>query len=288
MRAQEIYSQWDCIRENIGDWHGSFAQYQPDGTLDKLTPSQLTLAETTPEQQMQLTLVRTPPEGPHTVRREFSYPGPAPHVYFFKTGAFSQGPLQYRGYAQFGAELSLKADSRRLRFVQMYEGATDGTSRLDYVTLIREQLDRPPPIAETGLQLSQLRGVWSGQTIVFCPTENRLKTDCSRWQIETEAETGLEIYDRIEPVYERRLTATVSQPQAPGKPTDGWRLMLLPDGAACLLQQQLSAKTAFTLEAVWLLSPLQRQRLIRCYDQQGRWTHLILAIEEKVSETSDA
>jgi hypothetical protein len=33
----------------------------------------------------------------------------------------------------------------------------------------------------------------------------------------------------------------------------------------------------------WLLSPTQRQRLIRSYDQKGEWTGITLVTEEKES-----
>ncbi|MEL6456600.1 MAG: DUF3598 family protein, partial [Cyanobacteria bacterium J06623_5] len=116
-----MLSQWQCIQQNIGTWHGTFAQFSPDGDLVKETPSVLTLEETQPGQRMQLTLERTPDGGTTDItRRSFSAPGPAPYVYFFESGAFSQGTAQWSKFGQFGAEMSLKVGDRRVRFVIMY------------------------------------------------------------------------------------------------------------------------------------------------------------------------
>ena len=52
--------QWDCIRQNIGTWHGSFSQFSPSGELVKDTPSVLTLEETDPGKIIFLTLDRFP------------------------------------------------------------------------------------------------------------------------------------------------------------------------------------------------------------------------------------
>ncbi|NJM99106.1 MAG: DUF3598 family protein [Phormidesmis sp. RL_2_1] len=78
-------SQWQCIQENIGTWHGSFTQFDADGQQLKDTPSVLTLAETEPNKTIQLTLERTPANGsPDIICRSFSAPGLAPYVYFLR------------------------------------------------------------------------------------------------------------------------------------------------------------------------------------------------------------
>ncbi|MFM7713387.1 MAG: DUF3598 family protein, partial [Microcystis sp.] len=59
------------------------------------------------------------------------------------------------------------------------------------------------------------------------------------------------------------------------------QILLLPDGASCNTPLKITAGHPFVLEVGWLLSPTQRQRLIRSYDQKGEWTGITLVTEEK-------
>lgn len=63
----------------------------------------------------------------------------------------------------------------------------------------------------------------------------------------------------------------------------GYQVLLLPDGASSTCPLQLKAQTGFFLEVGWLKSPLERQRLIRTYNNQGEWVNLTLVTEYRVS-----
>ena len=74
-----MVSQWQCIQQNIGTWHGSFMQISPGGELVKDTPRVLTLEETELDKTMALTLERFPAGEDKKVNRlTFTAPGPAP------------------------------------------------------------------------------------------------------------------------------------------------------------------------------------------------------------------
>lgn len=297
-----MHPQWDNIRKNLGEWYGSFAQYSSDGVWVKETPSVLTLVEDQPDQQMTLELKRTSPGGiTDTTVRKFSYPGPAPHVYFFETGAFSQGARRYHS-GQFGAELALTQANQRRRCVQMYAGNADLTSHLAYVTLIQEQRGEPVADYLPPLTLADLQGSWQGQAkVVSAQTASgdlsrSVPAEPSAWHLNCAPPIEDLIRDPIEPsveyqatigkIYQQTIVATanvatpkgqrlIAQKDAP------WQMLLLPGSTYCILPQQIYPDRPFTLEVGWLIAPRRCQRLLRCYNAQGEWTHLILAIDEK-------
>lgn len=284
-------SQWECIRENIGTWYGSFTQFNPDGEQVKDTPSVLTLEETEPGEQMTLTLERTPPgESTNTVRRNFSAPGPAPYIYFFESGAFSQGASQWAAFSQFGAEMSIKAKDRRVRFVVMYESTTEGTSQLKYVTLIRETLEKDAQFKQPMLSLSDLSDKWSGRVEMLHASMEPLSEGESEWQFEASAlesrescsDVSQEVSLSSEDVDLSADGSVVLQGSLP------YKLMLLPNGAYCLTPQLIRKGESFRIEVGWLKEKAAqaadvgalRSRLIRYYDTQGVWTHTAL-IEDR-------
>ncbi|MEM9164085.1 MAG: DUF3598 family protein [Cyanobacteria bacterium P01_F01_bin.4] len=290
--------QWDNIRKNLGEWYGSFAQYSPDGTWVKATPSLLTLVEDQPDQQMTLVLERTPPNGiTDTTVRKFSYPGPAPYAYFFETGAFSQGALYYQP-GQFGAELALIQANQRRRCVQMYAGSADRTSHLAYVTLIQEQRGEPVVDCLPPLTLADLQGGWKGQAkVVSAQTASEklskpVPSEPSAWHLNLCAPPIKDsIGDPIEPlveyqatigeIYQQTIVATPQGQRLVAQKSVPWQMLLLPGSTYCILPQQIYPGRPFTLEVGWLIAPRRCQRLLRCYNAQGEWTHLIFATDEK-------
>ena len=278
-------SQWDCIRQNIGVWQGSFTQFSADGQQEKDTPSVLTLTETEPGEKMQLTLARTPlGESTNTVRRDFSAPGPAPYVYFFESGAFSQGSSQWAAFSQFGAEMSIRVGDRRVRFVIMYESTVEGTSEIKYVTLIRETREEGLRFEQPDLSLRSLLGKWTGEVEVLHASMNPLSTGNSEWQLADSGLTSCEQFDEVSQQVSlsvEDVDLTAEGPITLRGELD-YRLMPLPNGAYCFIPQTIRKGEAFRVEVGWLEKEDARSRLIRYYDAQGVWTHTAL-IEDKRS-----
>jgi hypothetical protein len=59
-------------------------------------------------------------------------------------------------------------------------------------------------------------------------------------------------------------------------------VLLLPDGASATCPLTLTPRQSFFLEVGWLITPTQRQRLIRRYNAQGGWESLTLVTETKL------
>lgn len=288
-------SQWYCIQQNIGTWHGSFTQFSPEGEQLKDTPSVLTLKESEPGKKMQLTLARSPQGGStETTQREFSTPGPAPYVYFFESGAFSQGSSQWAAFGQFGAEMSIKVGDRRVRFVIMYDSTSEGTSTVKYVTLIRETQTGGTPFGEPMLTMEQLMGEWTGTAEVLHATMSPISGGDSIWQMS-------HLNDELKLTCKEQFDETV-QTLSGFKGTQEnkqiilqeneagltYQLMLLPNGAYCLIPQVIVKDKAFRLEVGWLpndskRSGQSRSRLIRYYDNRGIWTDSAL-IEDQIED----
>lgn len=285
-------SQWQCIQQNIGTWCGSFTQFSPEGQQVKDTPSVLTLEETEPDSKMRLTLERTPEGSPPTVvTKEFSYPGPAPYIYFFETGAFSQGSAQWAAFGQFGAEMSIKLGDRRVRFVVMYDGAANGTSKLKYVTLIRETRPDGTPFDEPCLKMEQLIACFKGEASILHADTSPMVTGHTQWQAET-TNDGVVLnsgeYDNSSFIQVLSLSTNQSLESGLSQGTillSGdltYQLMPLPNGAYCLLPQTIEKNIAFQIEVGWLRREGERSRLIRYYDDRSVWTASAL-IEDRLT-----
>lgn len=286
MTSSRSISQWQCIQKNIGEWHGAFVQFSPTGQQVKVTPSVLTLKESEPGKTMVLTLERTTPAGETDITRQtFHYPGPAPYVLFFESGAFAQGTPQWSAFGRFGAEMSLKVGDKRVRYVVMYEATQQYTSQLKYVTLIGE-IQKQGTTDGTAfdadaLTISQLLGDSAGCSSVIRATEPLTTaptiTGTSQWTLSAEgALTCKEVVgDR-----EQSLTLVTD-----GPPTSDpvisfhgateadltYQLMLLPKGGYCLLPTEIRKEKSFRIEVGWRSPAGDRTRLVRYYDTRGVW-----------------
>ena len=280
--------QWQCIKQNIGTWKGSFTKFSPDGEQIKDTPSVLTLEETEADKTMQLTLERWPEDGTADVtERSFSAPGPAPYVYFFETGAFSQGSAQWRAFSQFGAEMSLKVGDRRSRFVIMYRSTPENTTEIEYVTLIRETQAGGTQFTEADMTPEQMQGTWTGTSTVLFATMEPPTTGTSQWTLEDATRSCSHSFN--EQSNTLSLTRTTSSNRSPHQPLKlegelDYQLMPLPNGTYCLLPHQIKKDTAFQIEVGWLRENGDRSRLIRYYDNRGVWMISAL-IEDRLSSS---
>lgn len=280
--------QWAYIRQNLGEWRGSFIQFSLDAIQVSETPSVLTLNEDRPGQHMTLVLKRTPQgKNTHTTERDLGYPGAIPYICFFPTGAFCQGAMHRRAWSSFGSEFSLLSDNRRIRLVQLYTGTASGDHTLDYVTLIPEC--RSPATAEiseigkTRLGIDTLIGTWQGESLYLSATMETPLVGASRWQAER-VEDGLVLSQHAD-VGPQQLTpqrfTSIDQHrwQAVDNPQQLW---LLPGDVSCTVYPQLPRQHGPRLEFCWYLSSQQRQRIVRDYDAVGDWIGTSLALETRI------
>jgi len=280
-----MVSQWQCIQQNIGTWHGAFLQFSSDGELVKDTPSVLTLEETEPGKTMELTLVRSPSDGPEKVNKLiFTAPGPAPYVYFFENGAFAQGSSQWSSFGQFGTEFSLKVGDRRVRFVVIYEGTPSYTSRIKYVTLICETPSAESEFPEPQMTPQQLMGQWSGTLEVLNSSGELENSETSQWRFNE----GLELRAQESFAGEKQtlsasgeLSDNVVLLKGTEETALTYQLMALPHGAYCLLPQEIKQGCSFRIEVGWKSAEGERSRFIRYYDSRGVWMHSALVNDKQ-------
>ena len=273
--------KWEYFLKNLGEWQGSFTQFSLQGDELSSTNSIINLESFDNDQAVRFRVRRfgdgsynTPPTSDH----QQEYRSLGRQILVFETGAFSKGTLQVAPFAEFGAEYGFVASDRRLRLVQLYnkQGEFQG------LTLIREFRVGTTAHERSPLSIEQLLGVWEGQAF----------TQYADWQAPTQYSTRLEIVQSGD----RQLTQTLefeNQRLTSTARVDGKQLWfednttrvitLLPDGASSNIPLTLNSKQAFFVEAGWLESPTERQRLIRSYNDKGAWTSSTHVREHKIS-----
>ena len=236
-------SNWDNFLKNLGVWEGTFTQISTEGELLGSTPSILTLEGLEANQLVKFRLRRFAndiSEQP-TSDRVQEYRSLGRQAVFFDTGAFSKGSLQVAPFAEFGAEYGFVAGDRRSRLVQLFDPQGCFASQ----TLIREIRSGTDATLRPALTAEQLVGKWEGKA----------QTVYADWKA---PETGNRLH------FEEGATPR--------------QVLLLPDGVSSNIPVQVSHRQAFFVEAGWLLSDDERQRLIRSYNDKGEWissTHVI-------------
>ncbi len=278
-----MLSQWDCFLKNLGEWHGSFTRFSPQGEEIVDTPSIVTLEGLNDNKNVHQVVRYLPPDEPS---RDVvvDYDSLNRSIIFFQNGAFSQGSMQWGPYSTFGGEFGLIDNdfgdrSRRLRMVELY----NSSSKLERVVLIREKLpdsntpERPP------LEVSSLVGEWQGEAVTMYADLRNPDTFSSYLQIKRKDSNHIE---QSLSFGNRTISSTAR--------IDGSRLLfensnlpaqilLLPDGASCNCPLEVKLGHNFVLEMGWLLQPTVRQRIIRSYNEKGNWVSCTLVTEKKVS-----
>ncbi len=276
----ETLSQWDCLLKNLGVWEGSFTRFSPKGELLEDTPSVVTLESDRDRQSIRQTITRFP-ANQDKQEKVLEYSSLGRGVLFCSTGAFSQGSTQWGPFSEFGAELGLIVDNRRLRLVQLY----NRDAKLDRITLIRETLQGTEASPNPELTVDQLKGVWQGEAVTVYPdwrSPISYPTHLQLQQLDSQrllqqlsfggtARTAIASTATIE---DRRLLFEQSEPKI--------QVLLLPNGASCSGPLSIQPGQPFFLEVGWLTSPQHRQRLIRHYNDKGEWVSLTLVTESKV------
>ncbi|MBN3869636.1 DUF3598 family protein [Nostoc sp. JL33] len=267
-------SQWESFLQNLGVWEGSFTNFSPQGILLNDTPSRLSLEGLNNNQTVRLTLSRSEQDD---VIREYSSVGGG--LLFFENGSFSEGVIQLGPFSEFGAELALVHENRRLRLVQLF----DKTGQLKELILIREHLAGTPVAERPTLQINDLLGEWQGQAVTIYPDWRSPDTYSTTLKLQLD-DTGRLIQNTS--FAERTIfsTATVKDPiilfdQDPQKQV---QVLLLPDGASATSPLKVQLRQPLFLEVGWLIQPNRRQRMIRSYNEKGEWVSLTLVTEERV------
>ncbi|MDW8202797.1 MAG: DUF3598 family protein, partial [Cyanobacteriota bacterium SKYGB_h_bin112] len=276
-----MQSQWMCLLKNVGNWHGSFTQLAPDGTLISDIPTVTSLISLNDDTTIQQVIRRMPAGEPPT-EQVLTYSSLGRGILLFESGAFSQGSLQLGPFGEFGAELGLIWGDRRLRLVQLFRDR-----RLTQFTLIREQLGVMPSMREqlgvmpsmnvTPPSLTPLVGEWRGEATTLYPDWRTPETTLTQLTIRQEhnrlVQTTTFAGQTI--VSTADITGSRLQFKEGAQPV---QVLLLPDGASATCPTEIRPQTPFFLEVGWLAEPDTRLRMSRWYDASGAWVSLTLVV----------
>ena len=285
-----MLSQWDCFLKNLGEWHGSFTRFSPQGEETEDTPTLVTLEGLNDNKNVHQVVRYLPPnEPPRDV--VVDYDSLNRSIIFFENGAFSQGSMQWGPYSTFGGEFGLIDNefgdgTRRLRMVELYSS----TSQLQRVVLIREKLPDSKVPDRPDLTVDSLLGTWKGKAITLHADLSNPTEFTSQLEIKQKDSSSIEqiLSFRDEappPLRDRTISSTAK--------IEGNRLLfdrdlptqviLLPDGASCSCPLKVGSGHNFVLEMGWLLQPDIRQRIMRSYNEKGNWVSCTLVTEKKVA-----
>ncbi len=268
-------SQWQCLLENLGEWHGSFTRLSPRGEIIEDTPTVVSFTGLNENQTMRQIVRRLPPNQPPE-EKGFEYSSLGRGILFFDNGAFSSGSIQLAPFADFGAELGLINQNRRLRLVQLF----NQSSQLERLTLIREQLAGTTEPEKPPLTIDDLVGTWQGEAVTLYPDWRSPDTYPTTLKIKRLGEN--ELLQQLT-IPDRNIVSKATVAGSIISFDSGYQVLLLPDGASATFPLQIKAGTSFFLEVGWMQSLLERQRLIRTYNSQGEWVNLTLVTESRAS-----
>lgn len=277
-------SQWENFLRNRGEWRGTFTDVDPSGTLLSTTSSVLTLESSADDSSVLFRLRRYPPgqedgEPLRDHRQEIRNLGR--QVVFFETGCFSKGSLQVAPSTRFGAEVGFVTADRRLRMVQLFSEAGE----FEGLVLIREFRSGSGAVERPPLEWNDLLGRWQGEAATVTADWPEPERQPSHCLIERNGAGTVRITSRIgaeEGILEGTPRGSMLES---GGPRPG-RFHLLPDGASSHVPLQVDHRQAFCLEVGWLVSPHERQRLIRRYDDRGAWVSSSHVVERREGEAS--
>jgi hypothetical protein len=300
-------SNWANFLKNLGEWEGTFTQISTDGELLDSVPSILTLEGLEDNQLIRFRLRRfaTDIREEPTSDRSQEYSSLGKQAVFFDTGAFSKGSLQVAPFSEFGAEYGFVKENRRSRLVQLF----DKQGAFSSLTLISEVRSGSNATIRPHLTVKQLVGKWKGtaytcysdwqdpdsyatsleisevdgflqQQISFGDSPSAVGVSLPLGTADAFAEANA-TRTRTERLPQRIITSSARIDTNQLHFEDGAtprRILLLPDGVSSNTPLQISHRQPFFVEAGWLLSANERQRLMRNYNEKGEWissTHII-------------
>ncbi len=268
-------SQWQCLLENLGQWHGSFTRLSPQGEILEDTPTIVSFTGLNDNQTMRQIVRRLPPNLPPE-EQVYEYSSLGRGILLFEDGAFSTGSIQLAPFTEFGVELGLISKNRRLRLVQLF----NKSGELERLTLIREHLADTTTPAQAQLTVDDLIGTWQGMACTIYPDWK--SPDNYPLTLKVERVDENKLLQQLT-IPERNITSTATIKGSIISFDSGYQVLLLPDGASSTCPVQLKTDTGFFLEVGQLNSPSERQRLIRTYNSRGEWVSLTLVTETRIS-----
>lgn len=267
---------WDNMLKNVGEWEGSFTQFDLNGTEISNIPSHLKL-EDLGNHQAKLTLKRDSPKHPEPLIQNYS--SLSRGLLFCDCGAFSQGSLQYAPFSQFGGEFGHLWGDRRLRLVQLFTSQ----NKPETLTLIREVRSGTQAAVNSKLEIADLIGTWQGEATTYYPdwrTPTRFTSTLTMSQPDDRTlNQTLQFGDRIIPSSGRIEGNSLFFEQSSVKT----QVLLLPDKASASFPVDIPSGSPFFLECGWMPEPNIRQRIIRSYDAKGEWISLTRVVERRNS-----
>ncbi|MGK7911082.1 MAG: DUF3598 family protein [Synechococcus sp.] len=263
--------QWDFFRKNIGEWHGSFVKYAPDGSIIDELPT--VVAVTPADGQTVQVAVDYLTDRDRNVTWTF---GSVPRdTVCFENGEFSRGDKWVHGLSNVGFEQGLIQPPSRVRIVQVYKAGD-----LEKVVLIHESLPNSSPCDRPHLTPQDLIGEWTGHAISWptrCPEPSQYAT---RLQV---AVAGDRLTQQLS-FGDRTLSSSATISSSNLQFSDGpvpMQMLLLPGGASSNSPLKIPTGHPFVAELGWLISPNLRQRMIRSYDKSGNWESTTLVTERR-------
>ncbi len=266
-------SQWECLLANLGKWHGSFTKFSDKGKFVENINSVVSLEGLNNNQIIHQVVSH---QGREDLVLEYSSLGKG--VLFFQNGAFSQGTIQLAPFSEFGAELSLIHENRRLRLVQMF----DKNGELDKITLIREYLAETEVVEHPTLTVEDLLGEWQGEAVTIYPDLRSPDTYSTKMQLQINQPGQL----NVNFIYSKGISTSIGTIQDSvilfGQEQKQVQVLLLPDGASATCPLKMQLRQPLFLEVGWLIKPNLRQRMMRSYNNKGEWISLTLLTEHRV------
>jgi Domain of unknown function (DUF3598) len=266
-------SQWERLLLNLGAWEGSFIRFSPQGEMLEDIKSVVSFEGLNNNQTMHQVVRR---QGQEDLVLEYSSLGK--NTLLFENGAFSQGSIQLAPFTEFGAELGLIHENRRLRLVQLF----DKNGQLDKLTLIPEHLAGTEATASPTVQVNDLLGEWRGEATTISTDLSPPTTIPTTLKLELD-DAGRFVQHLSFAQHTITSSATIkgSIIHFDGDPQKQMQVLLLPYGASATSPLKVNLRQSFILEVGWLIKPNLRQRMVRSYSDKGEWVSLTLVTEEK-------
>lgn len=279
--------KWESFLKNLGEWRGSFTQFSLEGDQLSSTSSIINLEGFDNNQAFRFRVRRFSDGGydtPPTKDYQQEHRTLGRYILVFETGAFSKGTVQLAPFSTFGAEYGFVTDDRRLRLVQLYDeqGAFQG------LTLIREFRAESAAHERPSLTIDQLLGVWEGQACTEYTDLQKSTQSSTRLEIARNGKDQLLLTQALEGQHQTS-TGRIKGRQICFEDNTTRVITLLPDGASSNMPLKLdSDQAAFSVEAGWLITPTERQRLIHHYSDKGTWTSSTHIREHKIFESPES
>jgi hypothetical protein len=271
-------SNWENFLQNLGEWRGSFTTFSAAGEILSDTESILNLVASEENRLVKFRVRRYGEEGYDSApTNDFTeeYRTIGRQNVFFDTGAFSKGTIQISPISDFAAEYGFVAIDRRLRFVQLF----DMDRKFSKVVLIREFLADTEPVEQPPLTADRLIGRWVGQaTTAYADLRNpEMFETCLEIQ-----RIGSDQLQQTLTFGDRSIssTALITDQKLIFADTNR-EILLLPDGGSSNVPLQVNSRTPVFVEAGWLVTDTDRQRLLRSYNDKGEWVSSTHVIEHK-------